>query len=190
MKVSQGINFIDGQAKTNANKAKAAGLKIGYYHYAEQYTDSNIDSDIIANAQAQAKHFIEVVKTLPKPDFQLTLDLENFEDKNGNVRNWSVVKKINDLWVDTFIKELKNAKYDIIIYSGKPWLDDHITTSKFNSIPLWHSQWLLQPEITNPTISNAWKDWIIWQFSSNGKINGYTGNIDINVMRKSFFNQT
>ena len=181
IKVSQGIGSIDDQRIIHANGAKNAGLKIGYYHYAQQYTGSNIDTDIITDAQAQANHFINTVNALPKPDFPLMLDMENFEDKHGNVRNWSVVKKTNDLWIDTFIKELKNAKYDTIIYSGKPWLNDHITTSNFNSIPLWHAQWLQQPETSNPTIANAWKDWTIWQFShSNDRL-------DLNLMKKDFF---
>lgn len=193
MKITQGPTFIDPQGSANATAAKNVGLKIGYYHYAQQCF--NPDSDfIVADAKAQAANFISIAQSLPKPDFPLMLDMENYTDKDKPHRYWSKIKTNNDLWINTFIAELKKANYDTVIYSGQPWLDEY-TTSNFGSIPLWHSQWPKKPEQTNPTVAKAWQkgeeqNWSVWQFSSEGVINGNKrNNVDLNAMKESFFNK-
>jgi lysozyme len=183
IKATQGTKYIDTKAITNATGAKAAGLKIGYYHYAEQFISNNTN-EIITNSREQATFFINTIKNnLPEPNFPLILDIE---DDIANNKLWSKVKTNNDLWINTFLNELKNAKYNAIIYSGRPWLNEH-TSSNFSSYPLWHAQYPKEPEFTNPTIANGWKDWTAWQFSPNGSVNGINGRVDINAMKKSFF---
>jgi GH25 family lysozyme M1 (1,4-beta-N-acetylmuramidase) len=181
IKVTQGTTYIDKKASKNANGAKAAGLKIGYYHYAQQYTGS----DIVNDAKAQAQFFLSNVATLPKPDFPLVLDIEDNKPQN---KLWSLIKANNDLWINTFVNELKANGYDTILYGNRYFFQDK-TSNNFGSIPLWHAEYLQTPEVSNPTIASGWKDWKIWQFSSKGKVNGYGGNIDINAMKESFYNK-
>jgi len=179
IKVTQGNSYIDKMAKTNAISAQNAGLKIGYYHYAEQYTGN----DVVNDAKGQAQHFLKVVSTLPKPNFPLVLDFENDEVNN---KFWSKNKANNDLWINTFISELKSNGHDVILYGGKYTFEDY-TSSKFENIPLWHAQYLQKPEINDPKIARGWNDWAIWQFSSNGRLNGHGCRFDINAMRKYFY---
>ncbi|MFA5207247.1 MAG: glycoside hydrolase family 25 protein [Candidatus Paceibacterota bacterium] len=187
IKASQGESK-DRFVMMNANGAKTAGLKIGYYHYAKQYIGANIEANIIADAKTQANFFVSTVQSLPHaPDFPLILDMEDETDANGNIiRGWSVDKKVNDKWINTFVAELKNKGYNTILYGGKPFYTEK-TSNNFGSQPLWHAQYPEKPEQTNPTIATGWKDWTIWQFSSKGKINGNKGDVDISVMRKNFF---
>jgi GH25 family lysozyme M1 (1,4-beta-N-acetylmuramidase) len=195
IKISQGKSGIDHLGNLHAKGAKDAGLKIGYYHYADQFLGGT-DDEAINDAKAQAAHFISVVQGMPyKPDFPLMLDIENYDDKDKNIYiHWTPSKHTNNLWIDTFINELKNNKpsYNTIIYSGKPWLDDH-TTGNFNNAPLWHSQYPQKPEQTDPAIASAWakpnkrEGWIAWQFSPSGKPNGYNKGVDISAMKKDFF---
>ena len=184
IKATQGTKLIDSQVKIHANGAKSQGLKIGFYHYAQQYSGD----DPVTDAKAQAAHFINTVNTVPqKPDFPLIVDLEDYDGKN-ETRRWSKIKKNNDLWIDTFIKELKNANYNTILYGGKSWFETN-TSNTFGSHPLWHAQYPKMPEVTNPTIANGWNDWSIWQFSSSGRPYGYSNDVDINMMRKDFFDK-
>lgn len=195
IKASQGTTITDDQVIRNASGAKAVGLKTGYYHYAQQYSSDNPEND----AKAQAAHFIGIVRDLPKSDFPLILDMENYEkyNKNGiliDARYWSKNKANNDKWINTFISELKNAGYDTILYGNKPWFSEN-TSNNFGSHPLWHAQYPTHPaspEMTNPTVANGWiknglQNWTAWQFSSQGMVNGYNNIIDINVMKKDYF---
>lgn len=194
IKVTQGTTIRDSQRVHHANGAKANNLKIGYYHYAQQFTDNDRNA-IINNAKAQAGFFIINVTNMPyEPDFPLILDMENYEkvDKSGNIietRKWSRNKENNDLWINTFISELEKSGYKTILYGGKFWFDEY-TSANFGNVPLWHAQYPKYPEMTPPTISSRWTDWSAWQFTSNGRINGYTANtVDLNMMRKDFFNK-
>jgi len=193
IKASQGISWRDSQVSNNATGAKAQGLKIGYYHYAQQYKGANIDANIIADATAQANFFVSVVNTLPKPDFPLILDFEDNEQTNSL---WSVNKKSNDLWINTFISTLKTNNYDTILYGGKPIFTDK-TSNNFGSHPLWHAQYPYTPEVTDPSIASGWakpnpsEGWTVWQFSSQGKVKGNPNSkneIDLNMMKRDFFN--
>jgi GH25 family lysozyme M1 (1,4-beta-N-acetylmuramidase) len=198
MKTSQGT-FKDSQVVANSIGAKAAGLKIGYYHYAEQYRGASVNADIIADATKQANFFVSTVNNLPnKPDFPLILDIEDDDERN---KKWSLIKPNNNLWINTFISVVKAAKYNMILYSGKPWLDDH-TTGNFNNITLWHAQYPYTPEVTPPSIATAWakpnsdpkkgnEGWTVWQFSPQGKVKGNQNSkneIDLNMMKRDFFN--
>ena len=180
IKVSQGTS-VDGKRLINANGAKNAGLKIGYYHYAEQYTGQ----DIVNDATQQANFFISTVQSLPKSDFPLMLDMEDKTDKQGNIiKSWTPSKDNNDLWISTFISVLKNANYNTILYGNKGFYDFK-TSNKFGSQPLWHAAYPTapkhSPEWDKPIIANGWSDWTLWQFSSSNE------KLDLNLMRKDFF---
>jgi len=188
IKVSQGKTRIEPLAKTQSIGAKGVGLKIGYYHYAQQFNGNS--QDAVIDAKAQAAYFVSTVKSMPnKSDFPLMLDVEDNETNNNL---WTRDKTVVNLWINTFIGALKNSGYTTMLYSGKPWLDTH-TTGNFNNIPLWHSQYPQKPEQTDPSIAEAWKKpnkkdgWTVWQFSSSGRPNGYNNNVDINAMKKNFF---
>ena len=193
IKASQGT-FKDSQVVANSAGAKAAGLKIGYYHYGEQYRGASVNADIIADATAQANFFVTTVNGLPnKPDFPLILD---FEDDDLRNKKWSVVKPNNDLWINTFMNVLKTNGYDTILYGGKPIFTEK-TSNNFGSHPLWHAQYPYTPEVTDPSIASGWakpnpkEGWTVWQFSSQGKVKGNQNSkneIDLNMMKRDFFN--
>jgi len=97
------------------------------------------------------------------------------------------------LWVNTFVNELKASGYGTILYGNKSIFKDN-TSDNFGSIPLWHAQYLNEPEISNPTVSPGWQKkgeqgWSIWQFSSQGRVNGYGKDVDLNAMKVDFFNK-
>jgi len=88
---------------------------------------------------------------------------------------------------------LKAKGYDTILYGGKYIFQDK-TSNSFGSLPLWHAQSPNEPEMTNPNVASGWQrkgeqDWGIWQFSSEGRVNGYDNNVDLNAMKKSFFDK-
>ncbi len=187
IKASQGT-FKDSKVVLNANGAKSAGLKISYYHYAEQYKGSNLSSDIILNAKTQADFFANTVSTLPTPDFPLILDIEDDVERN---KLWSLVKVNNDLWINTFIAQLKTRGYDTVIYGNKFFFQDK-TSNNFGANKLWHAQYPQTPEITDPSVASGWEkngrqNWTVWQFSSQGRIKGYKNDLDLNMMKRDFF---
>jgi len=186
IKLTQGTNIIDPKAKTNAVNAKNAGLKITYYHFGEPYTGQ----DVVNNAQEQASYFINTIatKNLPEPDFPLILDFENNDSAHTS---WSINKTNNDLWINTFIAELKKSNYNTILYANKSIIEEK-TNNNFGDVPLWFAYPIEtpnSPEMTNPiNPPSGWKDWIAWQFSWQGRPYGHSINTDLNVMKEDYFN--
>ena len=75
----------------------------------------------------------------------------------------------------------------IIIYSNKSFIDLN-ASSIFSLQPLWIASYLNNPEISLPLIPFGWSEWKIWQFTEQGQINGYVGDISLNIMKKGYFN--
>ena len=85
-------------------------------------------------------------------------------------------------------KKLQEQGIAVILYSYKNFLDVN-TSPVFGSYPIWIAAYLNTPETSLPKIPNGWNDWQIWQFTEKGQIDGYTGELDLNMMKKDFFNK-
>lgn len=158
-----------------ARSAKAAGLKVGYYHYARG-----------EEARVEADAFISSVSAICKaigsgPDFPLVLDIEEQRIK--------LKGKAFDEWVLTFEKRLALQGYKMWLYSYAPYLDFH-TGGKLTHLPLWIAAY---PAIFDPTrkprLPRGWSDFVCWQYTGKGRVPGINGNVDLNVMKKTVFNK-
>ena len=82
--------------------------------------------------------------------------------------------------VKAFCSEIEKAGYYAMFYCNLNWLNNYLykdeLLSKYN---LWSAQW----SITKPSCSCG-----IWQYSSTGKIDGISGNVDLNVSYKDYAN--
>jgi lysozyme len=172
--------FIDG-ARLQANGALNAGLKIGYYHYSQPTTSQTLELD----ARKEASFFLNTLaNNFPSPNFPLVLD---FEDTPN-----SLTKSENEAWINTFTQKLANASHDSILYSYRYYFNQNLNINhNLGQHSLWHAYY---PNVFNPNASlilpKGFIDWKIWQYTKKGRVNGF-GNqdIDLNIMKKSFFDQ-
>lgn len=138
--------------------AKEAGLKIGVYVYT-----SAVDETM---AREHAKETIKYLNK-EKLDFPVAYDFEN----------WSYIKEyqmnLHDLKssIDGFRDELKKAGYDTMLYSSK-WYLEHVWPNE-DDYPVWLAHY------TSNT--NYQGDYILWQKTNEGRINGIDGNVDIDI---------
>lgn len=164
IKATQGINYTDPLFLKNARAAKAAGLKVGYYHFA-----SLNDKDEVKDAKLEAQWFVKNIKLAPQFDFPLVLDVEDNPSK--------LTKEEVLVWINTFAYELAQLGYtDYILYSYTPFLNSNLPSNhKLGSVKLWIAAY-------NPTykVPIGWKAPNMWQYSQTGKVSGITGNVDLN----------
>ena len=71
---SEGFSYVDSQFENNYKNAKAAGLKVGFYHYLTART--------VEDAVNQATFFVSTISG-KSPDCKLAMDFESF----GNLNN-------------------------------------------------------------------------------------------------------
>lgn len=164
IKTTQGIDYVDPMLFVNAKGASAAGLKVGYYHFA-----SLNNSDVVSDAKKEAQWFMANVKKAPKNTLPLVLDIEE------NKAKLSPDKVLS--WISTFLYEIAQLGCtDYMIYSYSPFLNDNLPkVHTLNTIKLWVADY--NPPLILP---KAWKTAYMWQYSQTGKVDGIIGNVDLN----------
>jgi GH25 family lysozyme M1 (1,4-beta-N-acetylmuramidase) len=178
IKHSQGVGYLDPAFATNFNNAKALGLKIGLYHFA-----SLNNPDEVMDAKAEAKFFMEATADIDA-DLLPVIDIETNEVH--------LTASEVEQWVRTYYEGLGQK---CMLYSGSWFLNANLhSTHKLGNIPLWLSSYPLDtrtPIVTDslrttlksPKPPIGWNDWVIWQWTGKGTLDGVNGHIDLNLAK-------
>lgn len=163
--------------------AKAAGIYVGYYHFA-RVPDSNSSPVIIASAQKQAGQALARLaelggydgKTLP-----YVLDIES-APRNTNAASITLWTKT---WLDTLYSATgrRSIVYSYRYFLSRKFLTDSATISYLRLHPLWlaHPGNPANPDIVPGkredgigcyksawTLSDCTATWSFWQYTSRG----------------------
>lgn len=154
----------DKKFKINAQGAYKNRIPVGAYHYAT-FTNT-------AGAKSQANHFIKLLKSV-HITYPVVLDLE------GNSKTQRVSKSKLTRAALTFMDTVKKAGYQVMLYSNENFFLSHIDTRavKRKGYDLWVANYIHQPA------NVAHK---IWQHTSQGKVNGISTNVDLNIAYENF----
>ena len=168
IKASQGQRKND-YLEQNYEKAKANGLKIGYYHYVTART--------VEQAKIEATFFASVIsgKTV---DCKLAMDFESF----GNLSN-SQINQISKTFLETLV-EITGK--EAIIYSNTYNARTVFSQELANRYALWVAQY----GVSSPTNNGKWNTWVGWQYSDTGTIPGINGYVDRNKFTKDILLNT
>ncbi len=155
IKATEGLGNEDAFFQRNWRKAKSAGLTRGAYHY------------FLAtkSGKAQAENFVNSVTLLPG-DLPPVLDIE----QTYGVPPDKLRQRARE-WLETI-----RAYYGAtpIIYTNVDFYQRYLKDD-FDSYPLWVAHYL-QPE--QPRI---YRNWVFWQHSEAGRVNGIVTHVDFNV---------
>ena len=151
--------WIDEKFETNYAECQRLGIPVGVYLYC--YANE------IDNANAGAR---EVIKALNGRKLQLPvyIDMEDTEIKvEGKTKLSQIIHEFN--------VTIESAGYWAGTYANRDWFNNYITTEARNRFTTWIAHY------TSGT--DKYKgEYDIWQNSSNGKIDGVSGNVDTNYM--------
>ena len=140
----------------NYRNAKAAGLDVGAYWYS--YADSAED------AVKEAKACMEVIKG-KKFEYPIYFDLEE-QSQFAKGRNFC------DSVIKAFCGELEKNGYLAGLYCSTYYLNNYISNAVAGKYALWVAQY-------NYRCTYTANKYGIWQYSSEGRINGISGNVDM-----------
>ena len=147
----------DSMFESHYRNAKAAGLKIGVYWYS--YADS------VSDAEKEAKACLECIKN-KSIDMPIYYDLEdNSQIGLGKVRLTEIAER--------FCETVKKSGYKAGVYANLNWFNNYLDYKRLKSK---YSIWLAQYN------DKAELDCDIWQNSSTGRVSGYNGRLDTNVI--------
>ncbi|MBR1377235.1 MAG: hypothetical protein IJ565_05470 [Bacilli bacterium] len=148
---------LDAKYEENIEKAHNAGLKIGLYFYSEASTQEDIDNTV--------DFIVDNIKY--DIDLPIAYDWEDF--KNYNSYHISLYEFNNLAY--RFMDKLNEKGYDSILYGSKYYLTNLWNASTY---PVWLAQYY-----TEVTYEGDYK---MWQITDNGKIDGITYGVDVDIL--------
>lgn len=151
------VSQKDSLFESHYRNAKAVGLKIGAYWYS--YADSVNDAEKEANA------FMSVAKG-KSFDLPVYYDLEDSSQIGLGKSTLTAI-------AERFCNTLKRNNYKVGVYANLNWFNNYLDYKKLKAK---YSIWLAQYN------DRAELDCDIWQNSSSGRINGYNGRLDTNIV--------
>lgn len=157
IKATEGLTYRNPLLKSQYAGAKAAGLKIGLYHFLRE-NDSVLE----------AKHFISVIDGLSS-DCRYVIDIE-ISIGNGITETSSKVRQ--------FANYLISTGKEVCIYTGDFFYANNLNNS-VKDLPLWVAHYgVSKPDAVN---------YVGFQYSSTGRISGVNGPVDLNDFKTGIF---
>lgn len=165
---SLGGGFIDPYFEQNYQRARAAGLQIGFYHYVTARTASQ--------AQYQARFFVQ---TIQGKDFDCRLAMD-FED----LTNLSAAEA-NEIGL-AFIQELEKASGKKAVVYSNAYNAGAMFSGALTNYPLWIAEY----GVSQPSSAVNWSSWAGWQYTDQGRVPGISGYVDRDVFTDSMLLKT
>lgn len=166
IKATEGVSHRDRSYINNYLSAKETDIKLGTYHF---YTFG-------LDGVMQANHFIRHAK-VDKLDLIPAIDVEHSPSNKYNIDKNYIKMVIEEL------KKLEQTLFDYygvhpIIYTNKDCYKLYIK-KHFPENLIWMSDLHNEPTIEE-------NEWVIWQFSHTGQLNGVKEAVDLNYFRYSY----
>lgn len=166
IKASEGTTLKDKSFDRHREKALAAGMMVGAYHFYRPKSDP----------KAQAKFFCSIIGDLRPGELPPVLDLEA---KEGNQSKLATDAKI-------FCEEVERILgVTPILYTGpyyfKDWVLNNGDKSALVRFPLWIAHYGGNAALTPPPYAN----WTFWQFTDKLLMPKHKGGLDGNLFNGS-----
>ena len=150
----------DPEFADNIQNAYKAGIPAGVYWYS--YAGS------VADAEKEADVCLQVIKP-----FKALITLPVFFDQEYEPDILTLNNRQRTDCCLAFIKKIQAARYQPGMYASYDWFKNKIYRAELLDYPAWVAQYASKCQYTD-------KNLYMWQYSSTGKVNGISGNVDQN----------
>lgn len=161
LRCGYGMNIAsqdDTYFKRNADECTRLGIPFGVYLYSYANT--------IEKAKSEAEHVLRLIK-----GYKLNLGVwYDLEDK----RQANLGKDLLSNIINTFCNKIASEGKYVGIYANLSWLDNKIDKYIREKYPIWVAQYYSKCEYDGK--------YDIWQYVSDGKVNGISGRVDMNYL--------
>lgn len=179
LRVGYGRNNVDQRFVVNALACYNLGVDVLLYWFSYAYSAAMAAAEA-GYAVAQAKKYW---KSCPIA-FDFEYDSVNYARKNGT----AITKDLATDMAVAFLQKVKAAGYIPVIYTNRDYLRNYFDmeriTAALGTVYVWYARYTS----SLPTGENDIPD--IWQYTSTGRIQGVTGNVDMNKFYVDFSGET
>lgn len=172
IRIAYGQKAVDPKAIQNIEGAINAGLPFGIYtySYALNTTAAINEANLVISTLAPYKD---------KITYPVVIDMEDADHYKARYGMPS-----NDTLVDICKTEcdiFKENGYIPMIYASKSWFDNQLNSEKLNGIDKWIAWWK-----TGADEQFDHNTYTVWQYTSNGTVDGINGRVDMNIGYKDY----
>lgn len=173
VKLTQGTDYLNPKAAAQIKSAKANGLLVGGYFYANH-------GNSVSRARSEAKYAVAKAKVLGIPEGSYIAD--DFEQGSGNSVSGGV--QANTDAILAAMQEIKSAGYQPLIYSGAFVLRNHMSITrlvKSFGTCLWVASYKVsgRQDYADFNYFPSMDGVAIWQFADNYRGLNVDGNISL-----------
>ena len=147
--------------------AKKAGIKTGVYMFSEAINEEE--------AREEAKFVLERIKDYDI-ELPVVLDIEDIAGEEG--RNEALSKEELTRVCRVFFDEVKKEGYNTMLYGNIKCLVTMVDLKELKDIDIWYA--FYNDDIYIPYEVAG------WQYASDGKVDGISGNCDLNIFFKEW----
>ena len=152
----------DKQWEANVTGCETVGMPYGVYLYS--YADS------VSRARSEADHVLRLIAG-HKLSYPVYYDMED----PSVIRNTTPAQR--GKIAKAFCDRIRAAGYQVAIYADKNTFTNELTAKEFQSLGKWVAHY-------NPVCGYT-GIYQMWQATNQGRVNGITGNVDINYLISS-----
>lgn len=161
VRVSDGTGFLDPKFAANWKGAKAAGLVVGAYQFFRPGTDATAQADLMVK-QLKSVGFAA-------GDIPPVIDVEVAD----GVSPANIAARVN-----TWLQRVKSQTGRLPSLYTSPGFWGGIGNPTPSPLPyIWDAHW----GVSCPTLPPAWGRLRFWQYADDGKVNGISGNVDLDM---------
>jgi GH25 family lysozyme M1 (1,4-beta-N-acetylmuramidase) len=138
----------------------------------------NIDNGVYFVTQAITideayKEAEYVVSKLEGYDLELpvVVDIEEVYNEDNRTEDLTIEQRTDFLII--FLESIINKDYPVLIYTNSYFLNNNLEYEKLEKYDLWIANYKDEPELP--------EDFFMWQYSSEGFVNGIYNNVDLNI---------
>lgn len=150
----------DPEFADNIQNAYKAGIPVGIYWYS--YAGN------VADAEKEADTCLQVIKP-----FKALITLPVFFDQEYEPDIKAMTTRQRTDCCLAFIKKIVAAGYQSGLYASYDWFKNMVYRAELLDYPAWVAQYASKCQYTD-------KNLYMWQYTSEGKVNGIPGNVDQN----------
>lgn len=166
----------DSKFDYNATNAIKNGVPIGAYFFSQAINEKE--------AIEEANFMLSTIKNY-NITYPVAIDVEYSGAPNNTGRADNVTKEMRTKICDAFLTVIKNAGYTPMIYADKYFASANLDMTKLNSYQFWLAHYTGTTQ-ENPFAkpSDYKGNYKMWQYTSKGKVNGISTDVDMNIWYK------
>ena len=173
-----GSIYEDNCADSHIQGALDNNINVGLYFFSQALNEEEAEEEAEYVLNMAEEHGWDI--TMP-----IVMDREAGANKRLTAGKLSKAKEtaICQAFADT----ITEAGYRAVVYASYAWIKNYIDTDLLDNCPIWIARYkntTTNNDKSGTPFADQPYDYEFWQYSSQGKVDGYTGSLDVNFWYK------